>query len=259
MDTTAHPPELDRSEQPEPVTFDRLFEILSQCAWKALVATWMVILLGDIALHLAGGVWHKMTPSLPPGLAHEAPAEVKPARASGAWKTIRSSCRPRRFAILFGLLFVGGSAARLAASSRHPGLQRLSARLRVVLDRGFAEWFHLLVVNAFLALGTAMALRFLAQFSLTQYFWHFFLQLLKPLFDALAKLAPSGDGLHWVTDWWSWYDHNQLKFTFWMIYAALICDDLGLPCLKTWGRWLRRRLRRRRRGALLPSRQAPPA
>jgi hypothetical protein len=45
--------------------------------------------------------------------------------------------------------------------------------------------------------------------------------------------------------WVNWYGDNQLKFTFWALYLAAICDDLGIPNLKTLGRWLGRRVRKR--------------
>jgi hypothetical protein len=40
-----------------------------------------------------------------------------------------------------------------------------------------------------------------------------------------------------VKVWWSWYDQNQLKFNFWLIYLAAVCDDFGIPNLKSLVRW----------------------
>jgi hypothetical protein len=48
-------------------------------------------------------------------------------------------------------------------------------------------------------------------------------------------------------EWWNWWSDNQLKFSFWALYIAGICDDLGVPNLKTLARFFWRRWRRLRR------------
>ena len=51
-----------------------------------------------------------------------------------------------------------------------------------------------------------------------------------------------GARVSWTVDaWLSWYHQNQLRLTFWGFYFAAICDDLGLPNIKTLGRSLWKR------------------
>src|SRR5262249_4227038 len=42
--------------------------------------------------------------------------------------------------------------------------------------------------------------------------------------------------------WVDWFGQNQARFDFWIIYLAAICDDLGIPSIKTLGRWLWRKI-----------------
>jgi hypothetical protein len=48
-----------------------------------------------------------------------------------------------------------------------------------------------------------------------------------------------------VGDWVSWYQGNQAKLYFWIIYLGGIIDDLGVPNFKTLARWGWRRWRKR--------------
>jgi hypothetical protein len=181
-----------------------------------------------------------MTPSLPPLLAGKTLAEAEPSSAlralSGAW-------HQHRYAIVFAWLFIGKLTVRLVQFSRNPTHRDAAAGLRWMYRRLTRDWFSLIVANAFVAFGTALALHFVQQFSPVQLLWGFVLGLFRPLFDALDRVVP-GFGL--LDSLVAWYNSNQMKFLFWLVYSAAICDDLGLPNLKTLGRrlwryWLNRR------------------
>lgn len=40
-----------------------------------------------------------------------------------------------------------------------------------------------------------------------------------------------------------WFDANQMKFLFWMLYLSAVLDDLGLPNLKTLAKRVWRRIK----------------
>jgi hypothetical protein len=51
--------------------------------------------------------------------------------------------------------------------------------------------------------------------------------------------------VNFVGGMFAWYGDNQIRFNFWILYVAAVCDDLGIPNLKTlarllWARWQKR-------------------
>jgi hypothetical protein len=88
----------------------------------------------------------------------------------------------------------------------------------------------------------AMAAYWIQQFSFSQILLHWLWAAIgTPIHGILAQvLGKSTDGLD---SWFGWYNANQLKLSFWFFYLTAICDDLGLPNLKTLARWLWRRVR----------------
>lgn len=92
---------------------------------------------------------------------------------------------------------------------------------------------------------TAWVLAFTQQFSWTALLWRL---LVDPILHVLMGLVRGllGHGAQGsLQGWLDWYGDNQIKFNFWLIYTAAICDDLGLPNLKTLARWVWRRWRER--------------
>jgi hypothetical protein len=73
--------------------------------------------------------------------------------------------------------------------------------------------------------------------------------LLSPAIHSITDALPGSGVIHGITSLFSWYGENQFKFTFWLLFSAGICDDLGLPNYKTLSRWIWRKLRRRSAGS----------
>jgi hypothetical protein len=208
--------------------------ILWDCAWEALILAFLVQVFGGVAVGLAGSVWRRMTPSLPPGLASE--PGVKP----GASPALSLSSR-ERLGLIFGVLFVGMAAGRLMRYSRNQERRNAAAGLTRITRRVATEWFRLVVVNAIIASVMVYVLQFTSRFTWMKGLWHLLGGLVQPLIQAVAGFLPDGP-LGAIKGWVNWFNANQLKFSFWLLYSAAICDDLGLPNYKALGRFLWRRL-----------------
>ena len=223
-------------------TVNQTVAILGQSAVKACVQAFVVLLIGRLALHLVGGIWGQMIPSLPPGLSHAPDQPGLPAW----WHSWVSLVRGHAFAVVFTLIFLLTAWTRLARCSNEPAAYGHTARGHKIGRKLSDEWFGLLVGNAFGALFTVMALSWVQQFSVTQWFYGW---LLKPIIVHLATAARSVFGEAFVDSiqaLCSWYSANLFKLNFWLFYLGFICDDLGLPNLKTLGHWIWRRIRQRK-------------
>ena len=225
---------------PEPVR-ERMVAVLWASAVEALGNAVIVSVLGSVALSLVGSLVEDMAPTLPPFLTgHSPPASGGSSLARGWWGPLKQ----HGFGILWALFFVHAVWVRLAGSRSESEPRGAAVRARRVLARFSADWFGLIVGNAFGALLSALVLSWIPQFSFYQMLWGW---LLEPLLGALHTLAThlfgparmdSLDGLL------SWYHENHFRFTFWVFYVAAVCDDLGLPNIKTLARWAWRRSRR---------------
>jgi len=209
--------------------------ILWDCAWEALILAFLVQVFGNVAIGMVGNVWSRMTPSLPPGLASE------PGGKPEASPVFTVSSR-ERFGVLFAVLFVGLAAGQLMRYSRNQERRKAVAWLTRVGRRVSAEWFSLVVVNAFVASVMVAVLQITSQFTMTKVLWDL---LVQPVIQAVAGLLPDGP-VAVIKGLVNWFNANQLKFSFWLLYSAAICDDLGLPNYKTLGRYLSRRLKKRK-------------
>ncbi len=240
MDNVLTPPPCQGSDKPAELTFAKALDIFRDSAWEALVLAFLVSLFGGIALGFVGGLWRDMAPSLPPPLAHHRHA------AAGSGSALDFTFfSQHRFALLFALLFIGKSTARLAGHSRNEGRRQTVARLQWILGRVSHQWFSLVVVNAFAAFVAVLVLQISLEFSWTQLLWQMLREVCRPVIHSVASVLPGGGGLGLLSSLADWYGENQFKFLFWLFYSAAICDDLGLPNYKTLGRLLWRRLRKR--------------
>jgi hypothetical protein len=208
--------------------------ILWDCAWEALILAFLVQVLGSVAVAMVGNVWGSMTPSLPPGLAGEQALEASPAPPA-----FHLSSR-ERFGLIFAVVFIPIATGRLMRYSRNPERRNAAAWLQRVTRRVSEEWFSVVVLNAFIASIMVSVLQVTSQFTPLKMFWQFLVTLLHPLIHEVLSLLPAGPA-GMVQGLADWYDANQLKFSFWLLYSAAICDDLGLPNYKALGRWIRRR------------------
>jgi hypothetical protein len=205
-------------------------------AWEALWQAFFVRIIGGIAVSIASRFCADMIPSLPPGLAGNTQG-APPA----LWLNLKSLVLENQFAVIFAILFAGKTLARLASYSKNPTHRILAARLVRASRRGSKNWFSLIAGNAISAFIAVILLAIAQEFSWTRFLWGMLMDLLQPVFHFVAGLLPGSGLLKTLGNLFSWYGDNQLKFTFWLIYLAAICDDLGLPNLKTLARWLHRR------------------
>jgi hypothetical protein len=242
---------LPAKKVPKPLTAERVGDILFECASEAVLLAFMVPLLGGWAVDLVGDILRDMTPSLP-AHAHRQLLEAEP---SPAWNAVGAWLREHRFAILFALFFVAKSATRLIKHSSNEKHRRAAALTSRILRAVSEDWFSLVVVNAFTAFWLTMVVQWTQGYSWKHFLWQVVADQASPAVQELARIAP-GSGL--LRALFAWYQANQVKFTFWLLYSAAICDDLGLPNYKSLWRWFRRRLQKRF-SASRPSGQTPPA
>jgi hypothetical protein len=133
-----------------------------------------------------------------------------------------------RYKVFFTVVFLVCLREQLATRSPAIHSAKSYARWQRIGRRFSENWFGSLIGNAFLAFALATVFAHLPSFSLWKLFWHWFLGWLQP-----GRLF--GDG---AAPWFDWYDQNQLRFNFWLIYIAAVCDDVGIPNFKSLGRWL---------------------
>jgi hypothetical protein len=217
-----------------PLEPGEIVHALWQIAIEALVRAWLVLLLGGIAVGLVGGIFSEMTPSRPPGMAGSLVAATTGARFWGdGWSVIQR----HRFGILFALFFILGSWTRLAGKSA----QGKPTRTRRAFQHLAENWFWLIVGNAFGAMIAVTIFAWAQQFSWTQLLMRWVFEQIGALWQPQPGAESTGNS---TLDPWHWYSANGGRSAFWFFYLTAICDDLGLPNLKTLARWLWRRLRR---------------
>lgn len=221
------------------LTLGKVTDILWETAVASFVNTFLVLFFGSIAFGIVSGVFHDMTPSLPPAFNHHGSAEAEPA---GSHVSSWHLSHQQRFVVVFAMLFTVSVWARLSRHSASALASKRTSRVQRLGRRISEGWFGLLVGNAFGAMIAAMVASWVQQFSFTQILLHWLWAAVGiPIHGILHRVF--GDSSAGVDDWFGWYNANQLKFSFWFFYLAAICDDLGLPNLKTIARLLWRRVR----------------
>lgn len=215
--------------------------IVWECAVKALVTTLVISILGGVALGILGNIAREMTPSAPPFLrsAPHAEATSLDAALSQAWGWAKAN----RLVLIFAAVFAG-SLYGAWQRQRNPGALK-ETRFARAIARMSENWFEVLVLNAFGAWISALLLGVVLQFSLSRL-------VAQAVMDAVSQALFAGAKENAISDLCAWYGANKMKFNFWLLYAAAICDDLGLPNLKTLGRLAWRKLKARCRNGPLP-------
>jgi uncharacterized integral membrane protein len=246
MEHVLAPPSGERSDRPKALTFGKAKDLLWDSACEAFILTFLVLIFGSIALGLVSAVWRDMAPSLPPVVSGQPTLEAEPPAPQAF-----SFLRHHRFALTFGILFVGMTTGRLIKYSRNETHRHAAARLTRVFQRVSEQWFSLVVINAFVALVSVFVVQLLQQFSFTQFLWNIFADLVRALLQAIAGGLPAA-----LVDFGEimvgWYKANHFKFLFWLFYTAAICDDLGLPNYKALGRFLWHRFFKRKQPVVNP-------
>jgi hypothetical protein len=227
----------------ETLTVGKAWSLLWDSAWEALILAFLIQILGGIAFAIVGNIWEQMTPSLPPVLASEPKLEASPK----APPTFHLSTR-ERFGLIFAVVFAGTALGRLIKYSRNAGHRFAADVSGRVMKRVSEEWFHLVVINALIASIMVSVLHLTSQYTVSKMLWGFVAGGVQPLIQVLLYLLPQALA-DLIKTLFGWYDANQLKFSFWLLYSAAICDDLGFPNYKALGRWLWRRLKRSRKSS----------
>jgi hypothetical protein len=215
-----------RPNRPVELTGDKIFEILWTTAKGAFFMAFTVSIMGSIAIGILSGICGEMTPSLPPGLGESSPQW---------WHASKNAIHRHSFALLFLAIFVLKSALALAHYSNDSRLRKAAGRVLRATRRISSDWFGLLIKNAFAAFVGVLVLQFVQNFTLTHLLWEAVKGIFSPMLETAGRLL--GGGLSsLIGRWFEWYGDNQTKFSFWLLYSAALCDDLGLPNYKTLAR-----------------------
>lgn len=221
----------------EALTPRKAASLLWNTAWEALILAFLIQALGSVAVAMLGNIWERMLPSLPPVLASEPKGETAGSSVAFHFTNVE------RFSLIFAVVFLAMTIGRLMKHSRNAKHQAAAALWERLVNH---NWFHLLVINALIAFALAPALQAVEQFAPLKVLWAYLVGFLQPCIDWVIGLLPTAL-LNTLKALGSWYGDNQLRFTFWLLYSAAICDDLGLPNYKTLGRKLWKRLTTKRK------------
>lgn len=224
------------AEHPQDIPLRNPLETILSSATEAFASAFVLWMLGGLAINFAGSFARQMVPSLPPGF------DPPPAAHDHAWwHTARSGAFGFCFAIFFiHSLWVGFRGPAGRAGKR---VERILSHLR-------ENWFSLIVGNAIGAWVTVTVLGHLPSFSPFLMLWHWFLGWVLPGLRAIAIFLLGASNTASVSDWFSWYNTNQPKLYFWLLYLAGAFDDLGIPNFKTLARWAWRRWQKRKPATL---------
>jgi len=210
---------------------------------QSAVSAFLIWIMGDVALTIAGSIAGDMVPSKPPGV-HWSKA--------GAWPLASWTApfRQHPFLICFALVAIPTTWRNLRLlvrpqPSEEAATAKRATRLSKIGRRLSEGWFTLIVLNAFGAMIGAMIIDCLGNFSVVRIVLEAVFGAVGPqLVAAISFLFGPANGETFGA-WLSWYGENQLKFTFWFLYLTAICDDLGIPNFKSTARWCWRRFRAR--------------
>jgi len=247
-------------ESARPIKTAAIPGILLECALGAVVQGFMVLFMGGIAVNILGGLLHDKIPSVPHGLSES----IYPGAGTvAAWHFVWDVVKANRLWIISTVFFAHAIWTRLSPRSESKEQSRAAKRLSRAFMELSSNWFGLLIGNAFGASISAMVVMWASNFSVTSLLLN---TVLGGFADWLTRVgaavigAGAVDTIHGLG---SWYAANQFKFTFWLLFLAAMLDDLGLPNVKTLGRWLWRRFRRGMRPEPQPpnlaSAQPPPS
>ncbi|HEV2211548.1 MAG TPA: hypothetical protein VG167_22505 [Verrucomicrobiae bacterium] len=236
MATAPSTPVLPPPAQPAPATPVVILGALGAAARQALLLAFFAQIFGSVALGIVSGIWSQMAPSLPPGLGFPLQLEAQP---GSGWHF--HWFQQHRFVLLFLLFFAVEVVQRLLAQVADPRHQWAAARLDRLKRRLSENWFQLIVGNAFGAFVPALVMQVVGQYTLGNMILPILGNTFGPVIHTVAGAFHATGLVQWVANLVHWESSNNFKFLFWSLYAASICDDLGLPNLKTMVKWLWRR------------------
>jgi hypothetical protein len=227
-------------------TSGKVVDALWSSAIDAFVKTILILVMANIALAILGGIFGAMTPSPPPFLAGISGSQTN-SNSSGILHKWWSSAHEHQFAIVFAILFAVYARMRLIPVFGGTTGEATVAptRLQNISNQLSKDWFRLIIGNAFGALVSAIVLYLVETFTGTKLLVNLLLAVILPAIKAVATFALGSSIVNFIGGLLEWYGDNQLRFNFWVFYVAAVCDDLGIPNLKTlarflWSRWRRR-------------------
>ena len=231
-------PVASNGPEPRKLSAEKAVEIVFQTAIESAINAFLFILMGSVAFSIVSSVARDMVPGLPPGMGF----------GKGWGTSWLSVFKEYRYVLVFGVIFATRVFFRLTDHGKPRDESKPASRLQKIGERLSAEWFGLIVGNAFGAMISAMVLVWVQKFTLTKMVLGWMLGWVAPVLQQFGNWALGVAMTERVGDWISWYNQNQFRFVFWFLYLALVCDDLGIPNFKTLARWALRRIRSRREG-----------
>lgn len=234
---TPRPKDLEVPRQPDRVT---LADALWGTATDAFVKTILVVVMGNVALGILGGIFSEMMPSSPPFLPKTSGGHTNP--DASLMHTWWSAAHEHQFAIVYVILLALGARARLFPAAAETATTE--TRFQKISNKFSGSWFSLIVGNAFGALISAIVIYFAEMFA-GSFLFKLLLAAILPAIKSIATFIFGRTIVNFVGGMFDWYGDNQLRFNFWILYVGAICDDLGIPNLKTlarflWSGWRRR-------------------
>ncbi|HUD47657.1 MAG TPA: hypothetical protein VMR33_12550 [Candidatus Baltobacteraceae bacterium] len=207
-------------------------ETILSSATEAFTGAFMVWILGRVAINIAGSISRRMVPSLPPGFG--GPQAGHP---NAWWHALRGAA----LGIFFSIFFIHS-----LWEGFHRKGERAGTRLERILSRLRENWFSLIVGNAIGAWVAIFLLSIVPNFSPLKMLLQWVCGLVLPLVREVGLFVFGASNAASLNDWFSWYNANQMKLYFWILYSGGAFDDLGVPNFKTLARWVWHRMQRRR-------------
>ncbi len=230
-------PEIKSAANPQAVPPRNVVETIFASATEAFGSAFVLCFLGGIALSIAGSFAGEMVPSLPPGFDRPQAGKAD----NSWWDTAQSGAFGFFFAIFFiHSMWMGFRGPEVRAGKR---IERILSNLR-------ENWFSLIVGNAIGAWVAVLVLGIVPNFSPLHMLWDWVLGLVLPVVRAIALHVFGASNTASLSDWFSWFNANQTKLYFWILYLAGAFDDLGVPNIKTLARWVWRRWQKRKAAPL---------
>jgi hypothetical protein len=233
-------------EEPLRLTPAKVANILWASAVDAFVKAIILLVMGNIALGLIGAIFKEMAPSAPPFLAGHSNPQTD-SNSSSVLHRSWASIREHEFLIIFAVFFVLCARTRLASAGFGIAgqTQITETRFQKLSGQVSKDWFRLFVGNAFGALVSAVVIYFVQSFT-EGFLLKLLLAAVIPTLKTMAVFVFGSAVVNFVGGLFDWYGDNQLRFNFWILYLAAVCDDLGLPNVKTFARFLWSRWRRQK-------------
>ncbi len=222
----------------------RAFQLLGESAAQALLGAVGVMIAIGLTRWLLLGLLGDMLPDVPTEVADGDGASV------GSWlKAIGAGYDQNPYGYAYLISFAGLAFTNLATAGRALPEGGFAASLYARWRWIVANWFSLLIGNAWGAFIGAIVILFLAQFSLMRILIEVVLTALQPLLYSLAELVANGGQVATAELAIAWYGEHELRLLFWFLYLSNILDDLGAPNLKSLWRRVRRFRRARRQAS----------